>query len=88
METGSDLLDRELKGIGVCQGDMVTMVVADNNICAVIQSAHDFLSDFLSDGDLKGMRKESMTLIAKSDSGIDDYFAVLGLDDAGQAADA
>ncbi len=78
----------KLIGIGVCQGDVVAMVVADNNIRAVIQGAHDFLSDILSDGDLKRMRKESITLIAKSDSGIDDYFGVMGLDDAGQAADA
>ena len=70
-------MGRELIRIGINQGNMVTMVVTENNIRAILQSPNNLPADAAPHSNLKRMREKIVPLIAQGYSRIDDYLSVL-----------
>lgn len=81
-----EMADIQLVGIGVCQGDVVTVKMADDNVRRRFELSQDPPSDRDSHGDLQRMRQQSVADVAKGYAGIDDDAPPRRFDHATQAA--
>jgi hypothetical protein len=76
----------KLVGIGVDHWMMVAMIVANYHIRCRLQRLLDSAFDCLRGSNLNRVWQQSVSPVSQRNPGIDNYFALLGLNYTGEAA--